>query len=1183
MVIDGFKSYGNRTEISGFDRLFNAITGLNGSGKSNILDSICFLLGITNLSQVRASNLQELVYKCGQGGVTKATVSVTFDNTDKKSSPMGYEQYEEITITRQVVIGGRNKYLINGCNATNNRVQDLFGSVQLNVNNPHFLIMQGRITKVLNMKPPEILSMIEEAAGTRMYESKKLAAQRTIEKKDEKLKEIDKMLKEDITPTLTKLKEERQAYVDYTKIVRELDHLTKLYVAWQFVQCQESWSKSKDDVKTIRNTITSHKEHIAEAQKNVKVLEENIKELERKKDEEAGGKLASLEEVLKEKKMAEAKINSQLQIKNNSLKEENKKIKELEKNCDEDKSSATSKQKELDKLLDKLNSLQEASKKDAEAVEAANKHFQAVSAGLCSNTEGEEATLANQLMSAQHEITQADTETKQAEMKLKIVREELTRKKKECASTAGNYEKDQAQYKELEKALTRLQAELNKLGNVDEKEGKLQAEKKRLVKEVEHLAEKIDVALSKFPNLTFDYVDPEKNFNRQKVHGLVCKLIKIKDPATATALEITAGGRLYNVVVDTEVTGKKLLDRGQLRRRYTIIPLNKIVGRPIENEVVKRAERLVGRDNVHTALSLVGYDRQVEAAMEYVFGGSFVCTDMDKAKAVTFADGIKKKSVTLDGEVFDPAGTLSGGAMSQKANILLKLSELKETEDELAVKRQNLWKLDQELQNITNAAQRYRNLKQQYELKSREAEYLKAGLQQSDHHKIMEEVQKLQESLEELQSTVTKCRDVKKKAEERVKDLQLKINDAKAVRERELKAAEKALKDCKKNAESSMKQAKVLQETVDALNLELEDIQKGLSNYQEQLQSGKDVCESLEREIAEISEELQKMQTSVAAASENVKSQKAMLEARSAEIKKLQKQREALLKEIEDTKLQIQQLEHDVSKREKESKDASEKVEYYLTNYEWIAEEKKFFGVPNTDYDFSANDPKEVGRRLQKLKEKKEKLSKNINTRAQNMISKAEDQYQDLIRKKRIVENDKAKISAVIKELDEKKNQALKGAWEKVNKDFGSIFETLLPGSKAKLVAPEGMTVLDGLEFKVAFGDVWKESLSELSGGQRSLVALSLILALLLFKPAPIYILDEVDAALDLSHTQNIGQMLKTHFKHSQFIIVSLKDGMFHNANVLFKTKFVDGVSHVTRILHKSLRTPSSAASKGQK
>ena len=182
-----------------------------------------------------------------------------------------------------------------------------------------------------------------------------------------------------------------------------------------------------------------------------------------------------------------------------------------------------------------------------------------------------------------------------------------------------------------------------------------------------------------------------------------------------------------------------------------------------------------------------------------------------------------------------------------------------------------------------------------------------------------------------------------------------------------------------------------------------------------------------------------------------------------------------------------------------------------------------------------------------------------------NLLSKEEEQYTEVLRKKGIVEHDKVQLKSVIAELDEKKRLRLVEACSQVNKDFGSIFSTLLPGAKAKLVPPPGQTVLDGLEVKVGFGDVWKESLNELSGGQRSLVALSLILAMLLFNPAPIYILDEVDAALDLSHTQNIGTMLKKHFRHSQFVVVSLKDGMFNNANVLFRTKFVDGMSTVTR------------------
>ena len=113
VILDGFKSYGKRTVCGPFDEQFNAITGLNGSGKSNILDSICFVLGISKLAQVRVSNMQGLVYKNGQAGVTKASVTIVFDN-QKPGGPLGYDQHDQLTVTRQVVIGGRNKYLING-------------------------------------------------------------------------------------------------------------------------------------------------------------------------------------------------------------------------------------------------------------------------------------------------------------------------------------------------------------------------------------------------------------------------------------------------------------------------------------------------------------------------------------------------------------------------------------------------------------------------------------------------------------------------------------------------------------------------------------------------------------------------------------------------------------------------------------------------------------------------------------------------------------------------------------------------------------------------------------------------------------------------------------------------------------------------------------------------------------
>ena len=163
---------------------------------------------------------------------------------------------------------------------------------------------------------------------------------------------------------------------------------------------------------------------------------------------------------------------------------------------------------------------------------------------------------------------------------------------------------------------------------------------------------------------------------------------------------------------------------------------------------------------------------------------------------------------------------------------------------------------------------------------------------------------------------------------------------------------------------------------------------------------------------------------------------------------------------------------------------------------------------------------------------------------------------------------DKEKIQGTIDKLDDYKVETLERTWRQVNDDFGRIFGDLLPDSGARLDVPEGSRFADGLglEIKVRLGQSWKASLQELSGGQRSLVALALILALLRGKkPAPFYILDEVDAALDPSHTQNIGRVLREHAKGSQFIVVSLKEGMWGWARVLFRTTFKDGISCVER------------------
>lgn len=287
----------------------------------------------------------------------------------------------------------------------------------------------------------------------------------------------------------------------------------------------------------------------------------------------------------------------------------------------------------------------------------------------------------------------------------------------------------------------------------------------------------------------------------------------------------------------------------------------------------------------------------------------------------------------------------------------------------------------------------------------------------------------------------------------------------------------------------------------------------------------------------------------------------------------------------------MQKLGHQIEKFHKEQQAAAQTVSSMEKEHDWIAEEQDNFGRTNTPYDFKGQNIAECKSTLRNLTERFQGMKKKINPKVMNMIDNVEKKEVALKNMMKTVIRDKRKIEETISSLDEYKKEALHKTWTKVNGDFGQIFAELLPGSFAKLDPPEGKTISDGLEVKVSLGKVWKQSLTELSGGQRyvivmlwhldltliilstrSLIALSLIMALLQFKPAPMYILDEVDAALDLSHTQNIGRLIKTRFNGSQFIVVSLKDGMFQNANRIFRTRFTEGTSVVQALTPADLR-----------
>ena len=281
---------------------------------------------------MRAQNQIDLIYKRGQTNVTKASVTIVFDNSDRATSPVGFENLKQITVTRQIALPNISKYLLNGHKSEQHRIQTLFQSVQLNINNPNFLIMQGRITKVLNMRPQEILGMIEEAAGTRMYEERKDKAKKTMGKKDKRVQELTSLLAEEITPKLDHLREEKRSFLQFQKMGAELEKISRTLRALEWMDYKERADKKDQEMASAQANTKRLEKMKGKLQQEISTNEAEIAEVQKQRDKELkkGGKFKKLEETVGELGKVLVKIKTQIDIKTSSIQDEEHKVEELQ-------------------------------------------------------------------------------------------------------------------------------------------------------------------------------------------------------------------------------------------------------------------------------------------------------------------------------------------------------------------------------------------------------------------------------------------------------------------------------------------------------------------------------------------------------------------------------------------------------------------------------------------------------------------------------------------------------------------------------------------------------------------------------------------------------------------------------------------------------------------------------------
>ena len=848
------------------------------------------------------------------------------------------------------------------------------------------------------MKPNEILGMVEEAAGTRMYETKRVAALSTIDKKQLKLDQINAVLSEEITPTLEKLRGEKQNYLKWSKNHADIERLERFVVAGEY---------HKSIMALDAEGYSEMEEQLAKLQSHVDKVQSDIAVKDKELEDRAANSDAKKELQLAKKKEDE---HSKELVKETSIWESAKEnvdsaqsdLEAAQANLEECVAAVEAKQSEIESDTSNTQQMlidaQEAEKRCAQLAT----DYQNMCAGISSSQGGEGRTLPEQISSAHADSKSAAAKIEQATMKikhltkeLKSVESELKKQGKSATDLAKKKDKASAKVAELQQEVGRLDFSSDEFSSLEKEKSDLESSMVEMTERIETLQVQLGARLS------FEYKDPVRGFDRSKVKGIVAKLVQVKDTSHATALEVTAGGKLFQVVVDDHITSKALIERGQLQRRVTIIPLDKVQQNSVSQPAIDRANAIAKNHNatVHRAIDLIEFDEEVRNAMEYSFGSTII---VDNSKAADeICSATNTRAVTLQGDVYEPGGTISGGSAGNMGLILSNIAELATKTKELESVSSRLSIVASKVESMIATASKFDKVNAKLELASAELEAVEKQLSHTSFGMLTERRDTMVEELSAAQSEVTemkKEKDVKWKLYKHLKAQEASLTQQ---REERLKGMEQTIKLAKAEAAKKSKLAREvcyhmstccraksiglcgyltsfnflqIGSQAQRLTLELEALQADVVVAEEAVEAAKHALDStIEKEEA-----IQMKLGRVRATYDEVKEKLTVMESKwaecQAELAGLKEERAELLREANEAKLEAKKLSLQLTRMQKDRTEAEQKIVGFEKTYQWIASEKNAFGVPGGDYDFGATNPDGVLKDLNAMKKEQDTL-----------------------------------------------------------------------------------------------------------------------------------------------------------------------------------------------------------------
>ncbi|RDW17864.1 chromosome segregation protein SMC [Oceanobacillus chungangensis] len=1168
----GFKSFAERINVE-FVPGVTAVVGPNGSGKSNIIDAIRWVLGEQSAKALRGTKMEDIIF---QGSDTRkalnvAEVTLVLDNEDH-TLPL---DYDEVSVSRRVYRSGDSEFYINKQSCRLKDIIDLFMDSGLG-REAFSIISQGKVEEILSSKPDERRTIFEEAAGVLKYKQRKKKAEYKLAETQENLNRVEDIIYE-IEQQINPLKEQAETAKKYKELKEKLKHQEISFLIAEIEKLHNGWQTLLADIEDQKSKEQGLQLSIQQKESAIEQEKQRIQALDEEMEAQQSRLLATTEHL--------EKYEGRKQLLHERTKhfDENKQKLGIQKN--ETAVKIGTMHEELIREQKKLSDIQADRQKTKEAIKNLQAKLEISKETIFDQIEdlksdyiellNNQAAKRNEKQSIHSQLKQiTGKKDKQADkfQDLLKVREELHEKKVE---TEAAYKVQNKEYLETAAEIKNLKFRLETARNsFQESQSKLY-KGYQYIENLKSKKEMLDEMKEDFQGFFHGVkavLKAREENQLEHIEGAVIELIDVPSKYI-TAIETVLGGQAQHIVVKDDQAARNAIM--WLKRtnngRATFLPLKSIQERFITMDMEQKVKLHQGYIGI--AASLVNTNERYERAVNHLMGHVIIAESLKDANDIAKIVGRKYRVVTLEGDVVNPGGSMSGGAQKKtNQSLFTREKDIQEITEKLTAFQKKILlfeqKVQREKQEIVTSEEQLQQAEVTLSVKQQEIQELQATVREvtlkleslndnlsiydQDKNQYMQDSNTLktrdEQLTKELEVIANRLESIQKQIddlseqESKFKDNQEKLQNEYYQQQVILAEQDERVKNQREKARMAQNQLEDLQEQYDTMAVELTN----LAEMEQSTETAEEIDQTIETsrlEKEEITASIQqKREERTKRTERNIGLE--------TELKEENKKHQIFVQAIQEKEVKVNRLDVELENR----------LNHLQTEYTITYEKAKQMYEKAEDIE----DAKQI---VKELKFNIEQLG-SVNLGAVDEYERISERYTFLSDQKNDLVEAKQTLYTVINEMDEEMEKRFDFTFNQIKDEFTVVFKQLFNGGHAELKLTDPKKLLDtGVDIVAQPPGKKLQNLSLLSGGERALTAIALLFAILRVRPVPFCILDEVEAALDEANVIRFAKYVKTYSEQTQFIVITHRQGTMEEADVLYGVTMQEsGVSRLVSV-----------------